>query len=155
MSEGRFGGVRGVSNMLSLLKERSQNREWRRPHCRKQLWGRRTRQCDLRSRLMSVRAPCLCLLLLLLLQCGGSDLAVRAAKPILGLMGKSVLHLGDAGAGQVAKICNNLVSCLGRVCVCVWMHLCGSGAVNSCICIACGSVAGVWSCFVWQSCCSC
>lgn len=42
-------------------------------------------------------------------QCGGSELAVRAAKPVLSLMGKSVVHLGDAGAGQVAKICNNLV----------------------------------------------
>lgn len=40
--------------------------------------------------------------------CGGSDLAVRAAKPLLSLMGKSVMHLGDPGAGQVAKICNNL-----------------------------------------------
>jgi 3-hydroxyisobutyrate dehydrogenase len=43
------------------------------------------------------------------MQCGGSELAVRAAKPLLSLMGKSVVHLGDAGAGQVAKICNNLV----------------------------------------------
>jgi 3-hydroxyisobutyrate dehydrogenase-like beta-hydroxyacid dehydrogenase len=51
----------------------------------------------------------LLLLPLLLLQCGGTDLAVRAAKPILSLMGKSVMHLGDPGAGQVAKICNNLV----------------------------------------------
>eukprot|EP00878_Enallax_costatus_P002256 GHUV01002429.1.p1 GENE.GHUV01002429.1~~GHUV01002429.1.p1 ORF type:complete len:383 (+),score=120.34 GHUV01002429.1:261-1409(+) len=40
--------------------------------------------------------------------CGGSALAVRAAKPLLQLMGKQIEHLGDAGSGQVAKICNNL-----------------------------------------------
>eukprot|EP00879_Flechtneria_rotunda_P006498 GHRR01006829.1.p1 GENE.GHRR01006829.1~~GHRR01006829.1.p1 ORF type:complete len:237 (+),score=96.58 GHRR01006829.1:603-1313(+) len=40
--------------------------------------------------------------------CGGSAVAVAAARPLLLLMGKSVQHLGDAGAGQVAKICNNL-----------------------------------------------
>lgn len=40
--------------------------------------------------------------------CGGSIIAVRAAKPLLQLMGKQIEHLGDAGSGQVAKICNNL-----------------------------------------------
>lgn len=40
--------------------------------------------------------------------CGGSAAGVRAAKPLLQLMGKAVEHLGDPGAGQVAKICNNL-----------------------------------------------
>lgn len=34
-------------------------------------------------------------------QCGGSALAVRAAKPLLQLMGKQVEHLGDVGSGQV------------------------------------------------------
>eukprot|EP00775_Hariotina_reticulata_P011245 gene11245-11394_t len=70
--------------------------------------------------------------------CGGSSVALRAAKPLLQLMGKRIEHLGltvsrpkgteagqgsavvvkssieavitavDPGAGQVAKICNNL-----------------------------------------------
>ncbi|KAF6255727.1 NAD binding domain of 6-phosphogluconate dehydrogenase-domain-containing protein [Scenedesmus sp. NREL 46B-D3] len=40
--------------------------------------------------------------------CGGSAAGVRAAKPLLQLMGRTVEHLGDPGAGQVAKICNNL-----------------------------------------------
>jgi hypothetical protein len=35
------------------------------------------------------------------LQCGGSAAGVRAAKPLLQLMGKTVEHLGDPGAGQV------------------------------------------------------
>jgi 3-hydroxyisobutyrate dehydrogenase len=34
---------------------------------------------------------------------------VRAAKPLLALMGKAVNHLGGPGAGQVAKVANNLV----------------------------------------------
>jgi hypothetical protein len=35
------------------------------------------------------------------LQCGGSAAGVRAAKPLLQLMGKTVEHLGEHGAGQV------------------------------------------------------
>ncbi|MEM6958893.1 MAG: NAD-binding protein, partial [Myxococcota bacterium] len=31
------------------------------------------------------------------------------AEPILAAMGKAVIHAGDAGAGQTAKICNNML----------------------------------------------
>jgi 3-hydroxyisobutyrate dehydrogenase len=40
---------------------------------------------------------------------GGLDDAFARAKPILEHMGKVVIHAGDAGAGQAAKICNNLL----------------------------------------------
>ena len=40
---------------------------------------------------------------------GGSDAAFAKAKPILEPMAKAVIHAGDAGAGQAAKICNNLI----------------------------------------------
>lgn len=40
--------------------------------------------------------------------CGGSEEAMTAAKPLLNLMGKAALHCGTSGAGQAAKICNNL-----------------------------------------------
>ncbi|KAF8057757.1 ywrD [Scenedesmus sp. PABB004] len=40
--------------------------------------------------------------------CGGTEEAVRAATPILQAMGKRVQRLGPPGAGQAAKICNNL-----------------------------------------------
>ena len=40
---------------------------------------------------------------------GGSDRAFARAKPILEAMGKAVIHAGDAGAGQTAKICNNML----------------------------------------------
>jgi 3-hydroxyisobutyrate dehydrogenase len=40
---------------------------------------------------------------------GGADAAFAAAKPILEAMGKKVVHCGGAGAGQAAKICNNMI----------------------------------------------
>ena len=40
---------------------------------------------------------------------GGSDTAFARAKPILEGMGKAVIHAGDAGNGQAAKICNNML----------------------------------------------
>jgi 3-hydroxyisobutyrate dehydrogenase len=41
--------------------------------------------------------------------CGGSDEAFARAKPILEDMGKRIVHCGGAGAGQAAKICNNMI----------------------------------------------
>lgn len=39
---------------------------------------------------------------------GGSDEAFARAEPILAAMGKAVIHAGGLGAGQAAKICNNM-----------------------------------------------
>ena len=41
--------------------------------------------------------------------CGGSDEAFAKAEPILEAMGKRIIHCGGAGAGQAAKICNNMI----------------------------------------------
>ena len=41
--------------------------------------------------------------------CGGEDAAFAAAKPLLEKMGKRIVHCGAAGAGQAAKICNNMI----------------------------------------------
>ncbi len=41
--------------------------------------------------------------------CGGSPEAFARAKPILEAMGKRIVHCGAAGAGQAAKICNNMI----------------------------------------------
>src|ERR1700759_2673963 len=41
--------------------------------------------------------------------CGGDDKAFTAAKPVLEKMGKRIVHCGGAGAGQAAKICNNMI----------------------------------------------
>ncbi|WP_338466520.1 3-hydroxyisobutyrate dehydrogenase [Novosphingobium sp. ZN18A2] len=40
---------------------------------------------------------------------GGSDEGFKRAEPILAAMGKAVIHAGGAGAGQAAKICNNMI----------------------------------------------
>ncbi len=40
---------------------------------------------------------------------GGSDSAFAKALPILECMGKNIFHAGGAGAGQVAKACNNML----------------------------------------------
>ncbi len=40
---------------------------------------------------------------------GGKPEVFAKAKPILDVMGKNIFHAGDHGAGQVAKICNNMM----------------------------------------------
>jgi len=40
---------------------------------------------------------------------GGSTDGFAKAQPILACMGKNIFHAGDAGAGQVAKACNNML----------------------------------------------
>lgn len=40
---------------------------------------------------------------------GGSDEAFARAEPILAAMGKTVIHAGASGAGQAAKLCNNML----------------------------------------------
>ena len=39
---------------------------------------------------------------------GGTVDALERARPVLQGMGKNIFHMGDAGAGQVAKLCNNM-----------------------------------------------
>lgn len=41
--------------------------------------------------------------------CGGAPEAMAAANPILQCMGKKIVACGKAGAGQAAKICNNMI----------------------------------------------
>ena len=40
---------------------------------------------------------------------GGTEDAFARAREVLEPMGKAVIHAGDAGAGQTAKICNNML----------------------------------------------
>jgi 3-hydroxyisobutyrate dehydrogenase len=40
---------------------------------------------------------------------GGGDEQFAKAQPVLTDMGKNIFHAGDIGAGQVAKICNNML----------------------------------------------
>jgi 3-hydroxyisobutyrate dehydrogenase len=50
--------------------------------------------------------------------CGGSPEAFAAAEPILAQMGKRVVHCGGPGAGQAAKICNNMILGISMIGVC-------------------------------------
>ncbi len=40
---------------------------------------------------------------------GASEHAFTLAKPMLEVMGKNIFHAGNVGAGQVAKVCNNML----------------------------------------------
>ncbi len=40
---------------------------------------------------------------------GGSDANLERARPLLEKMGKNIFHAGAVGAGQTAKICNNML----------------------------------------------
>ncbi len=40
---------------------------------------------------------------------GGTEQAFARAEPVLSDMGKAVIHAGASGAGQAAKICNNMI----------------------------------------------
>jgi len=40
---------------------------------------------------------------------GGSEDGFRRAQPFFQAMGKNIVHAGEAGAGQAAKICNNML----------------------------------------------
>ena len=39
---------------------------------------------------------------------GGEEKTLERARPLLEAMGKNIFHVGESGAGQVAKICNNM-----------------------------------------------
>ena len=49
---------------------------------------------------------------------GGSPESFAAAKPLLEVMGRKIVHCGDAGAGQAAKICNNMILGISMIGVC-------------------------------------
>lgn len=40
---------------------------------------------------------------------GGADAAVARAMPLFEALGKTIVHIGPVGAGQVAKVCNQMI----------------------------------------------
>ncbi|WP_369382792.1 3-hydroxyisobutyrate dehydrogenase [Streptomyces sp. cg36] len=46
---------------------------------------------------------------------GGDDAEFAAAEPLLAAMGKKAVHCGAAGAGQAAKICNNMILAVSMI----------------------------------------
>jgi len=49
---------------------------------------------------------------------GGSDDAFAKAKPLFDIMGQKAVHCGAAGAGQAAKICNNMILGVTMIATC-------------------------------------
>jgi 3-hydroxyisobutyrate dehydrogenase len=49
---------------------------------------------------------------------GGSTHAFDRGKAVLERMGKRIVHCGEAGNGQVAKICNNMILAASMIAVC-------------------------------------
>ncbi len=54
---------------------------------------------------------------------GGSEASFAEAEPILAAMGRTIVHAGDAGTGQAAKICNNMMLGIQMISVCEAMAL--------------------------------
>ena len=54
---------------------------------------------------------------------GGTKEAFARAEPILSAMGKAVIHAGDLGAGQAAKICNNMLLGSSMIATCETFRL--------------------------------
>jgi 3-hydroxyisobutyrate dehydrogenase len=49
---------------------------------------------------------------------GGSDEAFAKVSPLFEIMGQKVVHCGEAGMGQAAKICNNMILAISMIGVC-------------------------------------
>jgi 3-hydroxyisobutyrate dehydrogenase len=49
--------------------------------------------------------------------CGGRAEAIERARPLLAAIGSRVVHCGDPGAGQAAKICNNMVAAISTIAI--------------------------------------
>jgi 3-hydroxyisobutyrate dehydrogenase len=54
---------------------------------------------------------------------GSTEEGFARAEPILAKMGKAVIHAGDAGAGQAAKICNNMLLGASMIATCETLAL--------------------------------
>jgi 3-hydroxyisobutyrate dehydrogenase len=48
---------------------------------------------------------------------GGEKSAFEAGRPVIEAMARKVVHCGDAGAGQAAKICNNMILGISMIAV--------------------------------------
>ena len=48
---------------------------------------------------------------------GGDEVAVQRARPVLEPMAGKIIHCGAAGAGQAAKVCNNMVLAVQQIAI--------------------------------------
>ncbi len=54
----------------------------------------------------------------LTIMCGGDGAAFASAEPVLAALGTHVVHVGGHGAGQAAKLCNNLLAGVHMAALC-------------------------------------
>jgi 3-hydroxyisobutyrate dehydrogenase len=54
---------------------------------------------------------------------GATPTLFETIKPVLAQMGRNVIHCGESGTGQTAKICNNLLLAISMIGVCEAMSL--------------------------------
>ena len=48
---------------------------------------------------------------------GGTEVALQEARPVLDAMVGKIIHCGDSGAGQAAKLCNNMLLAVQQIAV--------------------------------------
>lgn len=77
---------------------------------------------------------------------GGRDESVQAVMPMLQVVGKSVVHLGEAGLGQVCKACNQVAGMVTLLGVCEAMALAKQSGLDldKMIQVVGGGAAGSW-----------
>ena len=61
---------------------------------------------------------------------GGSEAAFAKAKPAFECMGKNIVHVGDSGAGQVAKAANQIVTGVGVLTVAEALNFAAKNGVD-------------------------
>ena len=48
----------------------------------------------------------------LLIMVGGDEEVLKAARPVLSVLGSDIIHVGGPGSGQVVKLCNNMLAAI-------------------------------------------
>ena len=61
---------------------------------------------------------------------GGSESAFEKARPVFACMGKNIVHVGDSGAGQVAKAANQIVTGVGVLTVAEALNFAAKNGVD-------------------------
>ncbi|WP_225207736.1 3-hydroxyisobutyrate dehydrogenase [Novosphingobium huizhouense] len=61
---------------------------------------------------------------------GASDATFEKAKAVLEPMAKAVIHAGEVGAGQVAKMCNNMLLAIHMIGTCEALALAGKAGLD-------------------------
>lgn len=77
---------------------------------------------------------------------GGRDEAVQSVMPMLQVVGKSIIHLGEAGLGQACKACNQVAGMVTLLGVCEAMALAKQSGLDldKMIQVVGGGAAGSW-----------